>query len=157
MDRRTDMMVVHFKDTFPFRVAEWFMAVVMITWAIVLFNPDFDAGRHASFGFAAVFDFTRPHQLGYMLLTFGFVRFLALLINGLWWRTPAIRLVMAFICNLFWVELTLSIITSGKVTTGLAVYPWFVVLEVYSAFRAAYDLRVSRRTHKARSDKGGVR
>ena len=145
------MMLVHFKDTFPFRVSEWFLSLVMGGWALVLLNPAFDPDQHALGG--TLFQFVPYVALAYGCFVVSLLRFTALGINGFWWRTPFIRLGMAFLANFIWCLVTLGLIASGKMVTGLAVYPAFILLEFYNAFRAAHDARLSYSA--ARGSKGG--
>lgn len=136
------MMLVHFKETFPFRVMEWTMAVLMIGWGLVLFHPAYDANA-APWGqtlFSGMFTRT---SFGVACLTVGTLRFAALFVNGMWWRTPFIRLVMAFAANFLWLNIVFGLFAYDTVTTGWAVYPLFVVVELYNAFRAAHDSRLS--------------
>ena len=135
------MMLVHFKETFPFRVAEWFLTICLMSWGMVLINPAFVPAQHILGG--TVFTFIDPALLALGCLIVGLFRFAALTINGLWWRTPSIRLAMAFLSNFFWVLIVLGVVASGRVSTGLAIYPWFVVLELYNSFRAAHDARLA--------------
>lgn len=135
------MMLVHFKETFPFRVAEWIMSVIMIGWGIVLFHPDFNAA--ASPWGSSLFGTVSPYIFGLSCLAVGLFRFMALTINGLWWRTPFIRLCMAFLANYLWVQICFGLLRGEGISTGFAVYPVFVAVEFYNAFRAADDSRKS--------------
>lgn len=136
------MMLVHFKETFPFRVAEWIMAVIMIGWGLVLFHPDFDAAASPWAGTLFSGMFTRT-TFGTACLVIGVSRFAALFVNGMWWRTPFIRLVMAFGANFLWLNIVFGLLAADNVNTGWPIYPVFVVVEIYNAFRAAHDSRIS--------------
>lgn len=135
------MMLVHFKETFPFRIAEWTMAVIMILWGVVLCNPSYDGAGSAWGG--SLFGTVSPIMFGLACLGVGIFRFMALTVNGLWWRTPFIRLCMAFAANYLWVQICFSLLRGDTLDTRWAVYPVFVALEVYNAFRASDDSKKS--------------
>lgn len=137
----------HFRETFPFRVAEWFMSVIMIGWGLVLLHPEYDAA--ASSWADTLFGRVAPEVFGILCLVVGLIRFSALLINGLWWRTPFARLVTTFAANFLWVLIVFGLAASDTLSTGWAVYPVFVVIECYNAFRSADDSRKSWAVRKA--------
>ncbi len=137
----------HFKETFPFRALEWLLAVIMIGWGLILLHPEFDAAR--STWATGLFIQFSPDLFGRACLVVGLIRFTALLINGMWWRTPFARLVTTFAANLLWVCIVFGLVASDTLNTGWAIYPAFVVAEFYNAFRSADDSMKSWRARKA--------
>lgn len=137
----------HFRETFPFRALEWLMAVVLIGWGLVLLHPDYAADQ--STWANTLFAHVSAQLFGQACLVVGLIRFTALLINGLWWRTPFARLVTTFAANFLWVAIVFGLAASDTLNTGWAVYPAFVVAEFYNAFRSADDSRKSWLERKA--------
>jgi len=137
----------HFRETFPFRALEWLMAVFMIGWGFVLLHPSYDAG--ASAWADTLFASVSPTTFGQACLVVGLIRFAALLINGMWWRTPFARLVTTFAANFLWVVIVFGLAASDTLNTGWAMYPACVVAELYNAFRSADDSRKSWLARKA--------
>lgn len=137
----------HFKETFPFRALEWLLAVFMIGWGLILLHPDYNpAGTTWGSGLFV----TIPHELfGRACLVVGLIRFTALLINGMWWRTPFARLITTFAANLLWVCIVFGLVSSDTLNTGWAIYPACVIAELYNAFRSADDSVKSWRSRKA--------
>lgn len=132
------MIIVRFQKTFPLRVAEWLMAGVLITWGVILLAAPgvFLAPQHSTMRQMA------PQDIwGTACLVMGLIRWAALTINGAWRASPHVRAVCAFFSCFFWLVISYGLAGSGVVTTGLAVYPWFLLLDVYNVFRAASDAR----------------
>ena len=132
------MIVVRFQKTFPLRVSEWLMAGIVLTWGVVLLaNPTvFDAPHHSSMR-----EMADQQTWGVMCLGMGLTRWAVLTINGAWRASPHIRAACAFSTCFFWLLISYGLAGSGVVTTGLAVYPWFLLLDIYNVFRAASDAR----------------
>lgn len=137
----------HFKETFPFRALEWLLAVFMIGWGLILLHPSYDFTLSNTW--ASLFVHVSPKLFGSACLAVGLIRFAALLINGLWWRTPFARLVTTFAANLLWVCIVFGLVASDTLNTGWAIYPACVVAELYNAFRSADDSRKSWAARKA--------
>ena len=134
------MIVVRFQKTFPLRVAEWTMAGILISWGVVLaLNPHvFDQPHHAAMRRTA------PQGVwAVVVLGVGVIRFMALVINGAWRASPHVRAACAFLSCFVWLQITLGLASVNLVTTGLAIYPWFLMLDTYNVFRASADARLA--------------
>lgn len=143
------MIVVRFQQTFPLRVSEWVMAVILVNIGFVLLlNPEiFALPQHS-----AMARWANVYVWGWGCLLMGAVRFAVLVINGAWRASPHIRAVTAFLACFVWLEILLGLGASGVASIGLAVYPWFLVLDTYNVFRAASDAREA--DDKARARRG---
>lgn len=136
-------MTVHigFRETFPFRATEWALAAMVTCWgAVVIVAPDM-FGAAASFkGMAAIM----PQPVwGLGALVLGILGLIALAVNGLWVATPFIRVVCALARCFFWMQVTLGFLVSNNPTTGLAIYPWLFVLDLWNIYRATKDARTA--------------
>lgn len=143
------MLIVRFGHTFPLRVIEWMAAGILMTWGIVLLGP---SDVFANPAFAGLAQLGHENTWGMACFVVGFVRFMALVINGAWRPSPHIRMVMAFVSCFFWLQISLGMFSTGVATTGIAVYPWILLADIYSTFRASADARAS--DEKARQRKG---
>ena len=130
------------------RGLEWFSAIVMIGWALVLIQPGDTIGggnlrellRHGltEQDVSAVFGLA------------GGARVAALFINGRWPRTPIVRMIGATAGFVLWSQIALFLyagpaLANGAMSTGVAVYLPLALADLFSIFRAAYDVRYQRR------------
>jgi hypothetical protein len=76
---------------------------------------------------------------GGALLVVGLLRAAALFINGAYARTPIVRLICSFISAFIWLLFVVGLRRSKVANTGLVVYPFIVLLDVASAYRASCD------------------
>ena len=138
---------VRFQQTFPLRVSEWFGAGAMATWGmIVLTHPGMFDGNVFQ-GLAGL----APQRLwGWAATISGLIGWTALAINGALRRTPHVRALCAMLRSAIWLQITVGMMLSGQVTTGLAMYPWALALDTYNIFRAAADAGQSDQSAKAR-------
>ena len=133
------------RDTFPGRASEWALGFMLFGWAVILAaNPDLFTEGMGYRGLAAVF-----HQQVWMwlCLVVGGGRLIVLAINGAWRRSPHLRGTAAFISCFFWFEVTVGIIQTGLVNTGLAIYPVLFLLDAFNAIRAMGEAGLSDRIH----------
>lgn len=132
-------------DHFPARRPEWALAGAMAAWGYILASdtPIFTAGSswlplamwadEATWGVAAVW--------------IGCLRLVALIVNGTFAGTwygrwsPHVRAVAAAISSIIWALLVWGLFTSDAATTGRAVYPAFLFLELTNVWIAAGDAR----------------
>lgn len=131
------MIVVEMKKHFQLRAIEWWSAGVMASWGlwVLLFpgmfdeNPAFDA-----------LEAMAPQQVwGCVALVAGGLRLFALLVNGLWHRTPAVRWMCAMTSVLVWFLITSAFAGSNTPNVGVIIYGWHMLADMYSAFRSASD------------------
>lgn len=132
------------RNHFPNRAGEWFCAAVLTDWGIRVAMPArmFEASlslRHLESIFA-------EHVWGFLAIAIGVSRLIALTINGsfahkLWYsrRSPHIRAAMAFLSIGIWSLITIGLWRSGVNTTGLSIYPYIAIFDIYNAIRAGRD------------------
>jgi hypothetical protein len=145
------MIVVRFPSPTHFRVRalEWLLAGVMITWAVILAQPD---NSFANPSFATIARVANEETVALACLIIGLARLAALYVNGAWVPSPWVRLICALISAVFWLQIALGMAATDTATTGLAVYPWFVLCDLYSVWRAARDARMSREARLAQPE-----
>ncbi len=132
--------VRHIAGSFRQRLCEWELSIVLMLWGVALYHSDVAAiGRL----FGTLFLQCPPDSLAGIAAGVGLARFLALLVNGLWRRTPFIRAAMAMVSLLFWSQISLGLVMSGVITPGWAVYPVFTILEFINVYFAMSDARVA--------------
>jgi len=78
---------------------------------------------------------------GAAALALGMLGWVALAINGFWRATPFIRALCAFLRGFLWLTIIIGLALSGEPTTGLAVYPWILALDIWNIYRSASDAR----------------
>ena len=127
------------------RIPEWFLAFVTLAPGMVLLLPDETFDQPAWAGFRAIFG--DENLLGWFMVLIGLMRIVGLIINGARRHvTPRIRQVSAGGGFLLFVGWTFAFAASGVVTTWLAIYPAFAVLELVNIYRASHDAGESRGT-----------
>lgn len=129
------------ENHFRLRLCEWVLAVIMMLFGVMLYHSD--VAQITRF-FGRLFEMWPPRTLAVVMSSIGMARFAALLVNGLWVRTPFVRAVMAMFSGIFWALITEALLTSGVVGTGWAVYPVFTALEFLNMYYAAQDARVAQ-------------
>lgn len=141
------MIIRSLKQHWPARKLEWLMAGFMIAWGwYILMHPAVFTNPQTAALFSGltemVASFTQYPALAWGGVCFcvGVGRSIALFVNGAWTRTPAIRLVASFISMFIVTQIIIGLWKSGVANPGLVVYPWFVVADLLSAYRAAIDV-----------------
>lgn len=150
--------------SYPLRTMEWYAAVVLTLWGLVLLQPSPLFERETFRTFAPIVD---EHALGFLLLVVGSIRCAALYVNGHWRRTPLFRAAGAMVGSAVFAGLTALFVISDlayfaraggaggtisgffsnyQFSTAIAVYAPLTVFESLSAFRCGKDIiRVGRR------------
>lgn len=135
------MIVLRFKKSFPLRVTEWFCAFVMAHWGLlILLNP---AAMTASPTWVHMVDLAEPALWGGMAALVGLIRIAALAINGAWRQSPHTRAACAFVSVFLWLQITWALMQNDSSTTGQAIYPWLLLLDMWNVARASADARLS--------------
>lgn len=135
------MIVVRLQKTFPLRVAEWALALVMFNWGFMLYcHPGTILSRPY---FANLLRIMPEDWWTAVCLTLGVVRLGALAVNGAWRATPHFRAFTAFFCGLIWLAISFGLASNELPALGLATYPVFALLDWYNVYRASADARVA--------------
>lgn len=141
------MIIRSLRQHWPARKMEWLMAGFLVCWGLyVLLHPELftnEASRVMFAGLAAITsEVTQYPSLAWGGAAFvtGVLRALALLVNGAWTRTPLVRLIASFVSMFIVTQIMQGFWVSGVANTGLVVYPWLIVADLLSAYRAAVDV-----------------
>lgn len=73
------------------------------------------------------------------------LRLIALIMNGTFWQTwyvrlsPHVRAVMAFLSCFVWLQISIGLFKGGAISTGLAIYPLLLALDLYNGMSASHD------------------
>lgn len=127
------------------RMPEWFLAAVTALLGIVLLLPEETFLQPTWAGFRALFG--DENLLGWVMVGLGLVRIGGLIVNGARKHvTPRIRQVSAGGGFLLFMGWTCAFAASGVISTWLAIYPAFAVLELANIYRASRDVGESSGT-----------
>ena len=140
-------------EHFPARASEWALGVVLFNWGIILLSPT--PTFESSPAFAALERWASETTWGYACLMMGLLRLFALIINGSFHGfkySPHIRSLMAFFSGFFWCSISLGLLQANVSTTGLAVYPVLLLLDIYNVYRAAGDAGLQAGAEKYATD-----
>lgn len=141
------MIIRDLRHHWPARKLEWLMAGFLLVWGVyVLLHPNLFTNPETAVLLSGLAAISAPFTV-YPALAWGGVagltglfRALALFVNGSWTRTPMIRLCAAFMSMFIVTQIISGLWKSGVPNTGLVVYPWFVVADLLSAYRASVDV-----------------
>lgn len=134
------------------RGLEWLFAALMVLWGLYVLAP-LDTFRGAQYALMASI---APESVwGAFSLSLGFVRLVALWINGAWRRTPAIRVASSILGVMWWSALGFLLVAGPEhaVPAGVVYYLGFIGAEIFSCWRSAADafhqgtFRVRARAH----------
>lgn len=133
------------KSHLPARAAEWALGAILFNWGWILLLPRETMGRQA---YELMLAIAPEPAWGIGCLVIGAIRLIALVINGTFADTaysrfsPHVRTAMSGLSCFFWLQIVLSFALAPP-GTGIAVYPVLLVLDLYSAYRAAGDAKHS--------------
>ena len=133
------MIIARLAHSFPVRTNEWALSTIMLLIGLILLNPFPTLATSP-----ALYPLLRwgpEENWGIACLLVGMLRMIVLLINGSWRASPAWRAVFAFVGCLVWFQISLGLMASERVDQGLAIFPVFLALDMYSMFRAGLDGR----------------
>jgi len=137
---------IRIQHRFGPRMTEWMLATITAVWGVVLLLPGATFDQPAWTGFKAIFQ--DEVMLGQLMVLLGVVRIIGLIINGARKTvTPWIRSVSASFGFLLFVGITYCYMLSGVVSTWLAIYPVFALVELVNIYRAAHDAGESHASH----------
>lgn len=130
-------------DHFPARRSEWVLSCIMIGWGLVLIGPaEVFAQSRAWSQMAAMMN---ERVWGWLAISIGVFRLLALIINGTFAGTwygrfsPHVRAVASFFTCFLWFQISFGLWVSDAVTTGLAIYPGLFLLDAMNVVAALKD------------------
>ncbi len=130
-------------DHFPARRSEWVLAGIMVAWGWILLKPTAVFASHPSWSqMAAMMD---EATWGWLAISIGSFRLLALIVNGTFARTwygrwsPHVRALASFLSCFLWFQISFGLWASDAATTGLAVYPGLLVLDAMNIVAASKD------------------
>lgn len=138
------------KQHFEVRAIEWGMAGWAITWGLqILLNPQVftspvtgPLNMHMLHTLEFLFSTNVAfHVLGWLAVSVGTSRAVALYINGAWKQTPMIRMITSAL-SAFVVSNVVFSLMQGPATLGLVTYSWLFAADCFSGFRAARDYKI---------------
>lgn len=156
------MMVLHaLRQHWPARKIEWLMSGLAACWGsyILAFPEVFDQPATATL-LRPMVDMVEwigdPATIwGGGALAMGLIRAVALFINGAYVRTPLFRAIAAFGTMFIFTQVSIAFYRTGVPNFGLVVYPWLVVADLLSAFRAAQDAVLAEAQRRSQKEFNG--
>ena len=130
-------------EHFPARRSEWVLAGMMVVWGWLLLSPG--AIFNQSPAWAMLAAWAPEYVWGWGAVLIGSFRMIALLINGTFYTSwygrysPHIRMLASFLSCFIWLQLTIGLLNAPYLTTGLAVYPGLLLLDLMNVVAAASD------------------
>lgn len=141
------MIIRSLRQHWPARKMEWLMAGFLLCWGVyVLLHPGLFTDPATSVLLAGLASISAPLTIypalawGGVAAMTGLCRAMALFVNGAWTRTPMVRLIASFVSMFVLTQIVVGLWKSGVPNLGLVCYPWFVVADLLSAYRAAVDV-----------------
>lgn len=144
----TKIVIHNIACHFQIRIASWFMATMMFGIGIVLtINPTaLTATPNAPVYFARMLEWGDQSVWRAIFLIIGTSKVMALVINGsfpgIWW-TPHLRMVMAGLSSVVWMQVAISVAWTQNPTLGAVVYPMIFIMELYNTWRASRETRTA--------------
>lgn len=145
-------LAVGIAESFPVRASEWLLSLAMIRWGFILLD-DGDIFVNSP-AFAPLAAIAAENVWGWLAVTAGIARLIALVVNGTFQGTlysyysPHVRCAMSFVTCFVWAQISMGLHASGVPTTGMAVYPILFLLDAWNAVRAAGDAGAMRAAKK---------
>lgn len=132
-------MWLDLKRHFEARAIEWWNGFILLAWgAYVILHPGLFQGPTGP-TWTGLLMIADQEVWGFSAFVIGSIRVVALFINGKWGVTPLIRVLTSFMSVFVWFWIAVGLIKSGIPNTGIVVYSWLMVADMYSAYRAASD------------------
>lgn len=149
------MIFLSIKKHFPTRASEWVLASILASWGLMLLRSE--ATFATSPSYIGLERIASENTWGWFCLAIGVSRLVALAINGHWVpSTYHLRSITSFVSCFFWFQISLGIMASHLASTGLAVYPWLMVLDIICTYRTARDLAIDRQIKAAEGGLSGA-
>lgn len=142
---------------FQARFAEWMNSGILACWgAYLILHPGLFADPRVAAQWAGLNAAGAQQTWGLVALIVGLSRLGALWINGRHKRTPMVRLLASFFSAFILTQIVLGLWNSGVPNTGIIVYSFLVLADIYSAFRASADMTfVARQNETAEATESG--
>lgn len=140
-------------EHFPTRRSEWVLAGAMVLWGSLLLSPG--PIFNQSPAWAGLMAWATEDVWGWSAVMIGAFRLVALLINGTfhdsWYGrySPHVRGLASFMSCFVWMQLSWGLFNAPYMTTGLAIYPSLLLLDLMNVVAAASD---AGKMDKARRD-----
>lgn len=135
------MIILKLSQHMPQRATEWLLAGILLSWGVTcLYVPAAVWNGPAYSGLRGMADQT---TWGVFAAGLGMVRLAALFVNGAVRRSPHARLIGAALSMFLWLQLSLAMFQGEVQAIAIAIYPWFLLTDLFNVHRAAQDARVS--------------
>lgn len=131
---------------FSLRVADWTLSSMLLVFGAILLGPE-DTFKTGS-AYAYLAKIAAENVWGWACVSIAVLRLFALLVNGTFqgfrW-SPHVRFGCALATCFIWFQISLGMGLAAVRPTGLAVYPFLFLLDLYNTFLAASEAGVAER------------
>jgi hypothetical protein len=134
------MILVRFSETWPYRRAEWLLAVVTLSIGIVY---AFDSPLFELPNYATMRRVMPQSWWATWALLVGVVRLAALYINGAWRPSPHFRAAGSFLSCFLWGTLFLGAASAPFYGVTVAIWPWFLLFDAFAFLDSLKDARIA--------------
>lgn len=147
-ESRRRMIVLRVPSLTHFRVRalEWLLAAITATMGVILLNPYPTLDSPI---FRVLVEVMPESVWQWVFVTIGVTRLLALYRNGAWVPSPWVRMTTALLSVVIWVWVSIGCAMTGTAYLLLAIFPWFIIGDLYAVGRAAKDARLTREARAA--------
>jgi hypothetical protein len=124
---------------FALRVQDWVLAAMLFNFGMVLSGPSNMFANPVFAGLARIAD---EHVWAIFCLVVASIRLAALGVNGTYPRfrwSPHIRATAALLSIFCWFNICLGFWLAEIPTTGIAIYPYILLFDVYNTYLAASE------------------
>ncbi len=132
---------------FKLRAIEWGLAAMLFCMGTIFLNADFNFNNSPALSELARLNSEK--FWGWLCITIGGMRLVALWMNGAWRRSPYVRALTALFSSLLWLQITLGLVVQPLLTIGIAIFPFLIFLDWFSVWRAMDDADTYRKENKA--------
>jgi hypothetical protein len=150
------MLIVHawesLNETFEARASEWILAFATLTMALVSYVNE-DMFNTPALEKLALWLAQDTWTLVFLVI--GLTRLIVLCINGMYWRTPLYRCILAFVTSGLLFQISWGV--ADNLSFGVAIFPWLFVLDTYNALRAGKEAGIAQYLHYQRKAVKSVR
>lgn len=139
-------------DHFPARRSEWVLAGILVAWGLILLPPS--PAFEESLVWAQMAVMASERTWAVTAIAIGLFRLAALIVNGTFSSTwygrwsPHVRSLASFLSCFLWLQISFGLWAGSATTTGLAVYPGLLVLDLMNVVAAASDAGQMDRAQK---------
>ncbi|SON54307.1 hypothetical protein HDIA_0766 [Hartmannibacter diazotrophicus] len=120
------LVITHFHRNFPIvflsRMIEWEHSVSLFLFGLMIYiRPEIISESETCPNFMRIWG--NPIGWAVLCMSVGGLRFMVLIVNGLFRRSPHLRAVCSLVSGFVLLQIILGFVSSGYISTAFAIYP----------------------------------